>query len=308
MKRLLTFAALWLAVARPAAAYFEETAVGARGLALGSAATATVTDPTAYYWNPAALSELRRLEVIVDYAKPFGVQELNAGAGAVGGHWRGTGWAVGWHHLGITNVYAEDQFSVGAGRRLAEWSGGHSLAGGLTYKLGRASFQPFTEPGTGATVGYGAQAKGSLDAGLKWTTPWNVDFAWVGRDLIEPRYEFVAGTGGDLQVMRQELAAAFRWNRESTITLGWAQQDAGRSSLNAGIEIQFYNVFAIRSGVSNLSRIYESYGSPNELQYNGGFGVFHRGWFVDAAATTNRDLGASYRVTLRVPVGGNGGR
>lgn len=308
MKRALVVLASLAALAAPgpARAYFEETAVGARGLALGSSALASVSDASAYYWNPAALSELRRFELLVDYAKPFGLEDLNVGSGAVAGRAFGTGWAIAWHHLGITDAYGEDQFSLAAGRRLAEFRGGHVLAGGATYKLGRASFQEFRDPLTGATVGYGSQAKGSLDAGLKWSTPWNVDFAWVGRDLIEPRYEFVAGTGGDLQKLRQEVAAAFRWNRESTITLGWSQQDAGRTSLGAGIEISFYDVFAIRSGVSNLSRIVESYGSPTELQYNGGFGIYHRGWFVDAAATTNRDLGASYRLTLRVPVGGNG--
>lgn len=307
MKRALAVI-VGLLAATPVHAYFEETAVGARGLALGSSALASVSDASAYYWNPAALSEVRRTEVLVDYAKPFGLGDLNVGSGAVATTAFGTGWAVAWHHLGVTDVYSEDLFSLAAGRKLTEFGRGHVLAGGLTYKLGRAAFQPFRDPGTGGTVDYGSQAKGSLDAGLKWTTPWNVDFAWVGRDVIEPRYEFVAGTGGDLQVMRQEVAAAFRWNRESTITLGWSQLDAGRSSLGAGIEILFYDVFAIRSGVSNVSRIVESYGSPTELQYNGGFGIFHRGWFVDAAATTNRDLGASYRVTLRVPVGGNGAR
>lgn len=309
MKRLPLLCTLAIALAAsagPARAYFEETAAGARGLALGSAAIATVSDASAYYWNPAALSEVRRDQVLVDYAKPYGLTDLNAGSAAFATRRFGAGWAAAWHHLGVTDVYSEDLFCLAAGKRLVEFPGGHVLAGGLTYKLGRASFQPVTDTRTGTTIDYGSQMRGSLDAGFKWVTPWNVDFAWTGRDLIEPRYQFVPGTGGDLQVMRQEVAAAFRWNRESTVTLGWSQLDAGRSSLNAGIEILFFDVFAIRSGVSNLSRIYESYGSPTELLYNGGIGVFHRGWNVDAAATTNRDLGASYRVTLRVPVGDKG--
>jgi hypothetical protein len=130
-----------------------------------------------------------------------------------------------------------------------------------------------------------------------------VDFAGVMRDVLEPRYEVVAGTGGDLQQSRAELAAALHWNRESTITLGWSQQAAGAATFNAGIEILFFDVFAIRSGIANVSEVYKSYGSPNDLQYNGGFGVYHKGYFVDAAATTNHDLGASYRVTVRVPFG-----
>jgi hypothetical protein len=85
--------------------------------------------------------------------------------------------------------------------------------------------------------------------------------------------------------------------------VGWSQPDQGSATLNAGMEIRFFDVFAIRSGLQNLSRVYQAYGSPNELQYSGGFGVYHRGYHVDASAVTNHDLGASYRVTVRMPLG-----
>ena len=64
----------------------------------------------------------------------------------------------------------------------------------------------------------------------------------------------------------------------------------------------FFDVFAIRSGLKNISRVYEAQQSPNDLQFSGGLGVFHRGYYVDATAETSRDLGASYRVTLRFPL------
>jgi len=63
----------------PARAYFEETAIGARGIALGSSAVGVVTDASAYHWNPAALGQMVRPEVLVDYAKPYGVPDLNVG-------------------------------------------------------------------------------------------------------------------------------------------------------------------------------------------------------------------------------------
>ena len=53
-----------------------------------------------------------------------------------------------------------------------------------------------------------------------------------------------------------------------------------------------------------LARIVDTQGSPNELDFNGGFGVFHHGYHVDATATTDHDLGASYRITLRAPLPG----
>ena len=78
--------------------------------------------------------------------------------------------------------------------------------------------------------------------------------------------------------------------------------DQGRTSLSAGIEVTFFEVFAIRSSISNLARIYDALGSPNDLDFNGGIGVFHRGYHVDATATTDHDLGASYRISLRAPL------
>lgn len=292
----------------PAHAYFEEVQVGARGLALGSGAIATVTDGSAYYWNPAALSEVRRGEGAVDYAKPFGLGDVNAGAIVLSAPYAGAGWAVAWHHLGLTGAYSEDLLCAAVGRPLKHFGSGHVLSGGATFKFGRASFQPFNDPTSGASVDYGTVSRGSFDAGLRWTTPWSVDFAYVARDLLEPRYEFVPGSGGQLLSTRQELAAAFRWNAESTITLGWSQLDSRRTSLSAGIEVLFYDVFAIRSSIANLSQIYDSYASPNELQFNGGFGIYHKGYYVDATANTNRDLGASYRVSVRVPFQRGGAR
>jgi len=68
------------------------------------------------------------------------------------------------------------------------------------------------------------------------------------------------------------------------------------------MEVLFYDVFAIRSGLTNIATIYRATGSPHDFQYTGGFGVFHKGYYVDAVAFTNRDLGASYRVSLRFPL------
>ena len=294
--------------AQPAAAYLEETALGSRGVALGFSALASIRDVTAGYWNPAGLADLGSSQVFTDYCKPYGVPDLNEGALLVGTKRWGTGWALGWHRLGISNAYAEDVLSVSAGRRVRDFGRGHRLAGGATFKFERVGFQPFDvqdfwSTGQAGHVEYGGQSKGSLDAGLLWTTPWRVDMAWVGRDLLEPHFEFIEGSGGGTVPFRNEVAASLRWNKESTLTLGWSQVDRARTSVNVGFEILFYDVFAIRSGLTNLTPIVQSTGSPADFQYTGGFGVFHHGYFVDAAVYTNHDLGASYRVSVLVPLG-----
>ena len=297
----ITLAALAFMAPRPAAAYFEDVATGARGIAMGDASIALISDPSAYYWNPAALAESRRAELLIDYARPYAVPDLSASALAGSAHRFGTGWGLAWHHYGIANTYSEDQFCASAARSLIESRTGHRLSAGATFKLGRIAFQPFDVPS--GTIDLGSQSKGSMDAGIKWVTPWKIDVSGVLRDINQPRYRFVDGTGGDLQRARLQLGTAIRWNRESTITLGWSQDKFGAGSLGAGVELLFFDVFAVRSGISNISKIYQDYGRPTELGYNGGFGVFHNGYMLDAAAVASHDLGASYRVSLRVPVG-----
>jgi hypothetical protein len=301
--RAASLIALVLLSPDPSAAYFEETAVGARGIALGTAAIASAPDASAFYWNPAALARLEAPEVLIDYAKPYGVPDLNVGTAAVAFPFMKTGWAAAWHRLAIADVYSEDQFMLAAGRTVLT-RGAHHLEGGLTFKYGRLGFGDETDPVSGAPVDLPSLAKGSLDAGLLWATPWRMDVAWTGRDLVRPRYEFVDGSGGDMLDTRHLVATAIHWNPESTILLGWAQPEDGASTFSAGLEIEFFDVFAIRSGITNLSNVYRSRGSPNDMQFAGGFGVFHRGYHVDAAASTNHDLGASYQVTIRVPIGG----
>ena len=297
---LVALAATLLA-APPARAYFENVAVGARALALGPSGLAIADDATSYYWNPAALATLARGDVVADYAKPYGVPDLNEGALALAVPRFGVGWGLAWHRLALGSSYAEDQFCAAAGRRLFSRFG-QSLDGGLTFKFERISIPTYYDPDLGANLTLQPQAKGSLDAALRWRTPWGVDFSWVGRDLNQPRFQFVAGSGGQQQSARAELAAAIHWHPESTILAGWSQYPGGGSSVSAGLEIEFYKVFAIRSGLANLSRVYQAYGSPAELEYDAGFGVYHHGYYVDAAATTNRDLGASYRLTVRTPL------
>ena len=285
-----------------AQAYFEELAIGARQLALGFGSIASVNDPSAQYWNPAALTRLKRIEGNADYAKPYGLSDLNAGAVSLAGPAGPFAIGLGWHHLGLTDSYAEDVVTVAVAHRLPRVPAGHAVSAGLAAKYARVGFQPFADPLGGSPVNSGNQSRFAFDGSLLWETPWRVDFAWVGRDLNEPHYEFIAGSGGQQLIARQELGAAIRWNRESTITLGWSQLDQGRTSLSAGIEVTFFEVFAIRSSISNLARIYDALGSPNDLDFNGGIGVFHRGYHVDATATTDHDLGASYRISLRAPL------
>jgi hypothetical protein len=292
--------------APPAYGYFEETAVGARTIALGGSAAAMADDASAAYWNPAGLAYLGGAGLLFDTSRPYGIADLGTSAVIFAMPVGGMGIAAGWHHLGIADTYAEDQFTLAAGREL--WTReGHRIAAGTTFKFGRVSFQPFTDRASGDRVNFGSLSKGSLDLGAQWRSPERFSAVWVLRDVLQPDYEFVPGSGGGKVHARNEVSAIYRWNRESTVSLGWREIDgAGLTALDAGLEIWFYDVFAIRSGFRNLAVITDAFGSPNELSFTGGFGVREKRWEIDAVATTQRDLGASYRASLHVPL--NAGR
>ena len=284
--------------ASPAHAWFEQRLAGSRGFSMGASAAANVSDVSALYWNPAGLAWMTRSQLLLDYAQPYLSKELSENSAAVGTRWRDTGIAAGWHWLGIPDTYSELAASLSAGRVIRRTDGGHAVAGGATLQYLRAGFDAFTVSGTGQAVDYGAKSALNADLGVSWQTPWNMDFAWVGHDVFSPTLRFVDGAPGGRLGFRNEVAAAFRWNRESTVTAGLTLDPGGSTSLALGAEIWFYDVFAIRSGFTDVSKIVAANDSPDEFQYTGGFGVQHKGWQVDASAFTNHELGVSYRASL----------
>lgn len=309
MSRRLAALALALGLAgaaSPAHAWFEQRLAGSRGISMGVAAGASANDVSALFWNPAGLAWIAGHEVMLDYAQPYLSDELSENSAAFGTRWRGTGLATGWHWLGIPGSYGELAASLSAGRVVGRPGAGHELAAGVTFQYLRAAFDAFTVAGTGEAVDYGSRSAVTADLGFTWRTPWRTDFSWVGRDLLAPEISFVDGSPGGTLDRRHELAAAFRWNRESTVAAGVATRPGAGTSLSLGAEIWFYDVFAIRSGFTEVSKILSAGESPTEFQYTGGFGVKHRGWQVDAAAITNHDLGVSYRASLlkAFPIGG----
>jgi len=48
-----------------------EYEVGARATGVGNAYTALCSDPSAFYWNPAALTSLKKSQILIEYSAPF---------------------------------------------------------------------------------------------------------------------------------------------------------------------------------------------------------------------------------------------
>lgn len=296
---------------RPAGAYFEDVATGARAQGMGTAAAAMIEDVTAFYWNPAALDRIPHREAFASYGKPLGVSGLYTGAVAVGGRGPGRlrdlGVALAWHRFGVSDVYAEDLFQVSAGRTVKRFTSGHQLALGGSFKAGRVGVASYPDPLTGVPVEYGSQSGFSFDSAVLWRAPWRLDVSWVAYDWNSPEFGFIPG-GTDADVpTRHRVGAAYRWNPESTVGAAWTSAGhAEAARFDVGLEIWFYDVFAIRSGLTDLGGLPDPGTSAQRFQYAGGIGLRNERWRFDAAVATTRELGASYRFSLIVPFGAPG--
>jgi hypothetical protein len=297
--------AVSLLAATPAPAYFSNVEVGARPMGLAGAWTASAEDVTAYYWNPAALTRMNRTELFASFGRPYGLSDLNNYSVALGSGGNRVAMAVAWHRQAINDFYAEDLFNISFALGLIRSKSGHEISLGATAKAGRVAFLPFVDPDNPSQeIGYGTKTRFFGDAGITYRMPWKLDFGWVYRNINSPNYEFIEGTGGlDLE-SRNELALAFRWHQESTLFLGWKQRHAQvGSELALGIEIWFYDVFAVRSALSGVGKIGEPNASPIDFDFTGGFGIKHKNWLIDGAVITNQDLGASFQLSLIIPIG-----
>ena len=95
-----------------------------------------------------------------------------------------------------------------------------------------------------------------------------------GYDWPSPDYGFfVEGTPTEVRT-RHRLGAAYHWNQESTVCAAWTSPGTtGPSRFDLGLEIWFYDVFAIRSGLTDLARLPDPGTSAQRFQYAGGIGL-----------------------------------
>lgn len=309
LRPLIVMLAAALSASPPAAhAYFEDVDTGARAQGMGTAGAAMIEDASAYYWNAAGLDRLSRREVLAAYGRPLGVGGLFTGTVAVAGPGPGPlsqlGVALAWHRYGIQDAYSEDLWYVSAGRTVKRFASGHELAVGGSAKVGRIGVSPFADPETGAPVDYGSRTALSVDTSLLWRAPWKVDVGWVASDWNSPEFGFIEGGSGNDVRGRHRVSAVYRWNPESTVGLAWTSPGGvGGSRLDVGLEIWFYDVFAIRSGLTDIGGIPDPGTSAQRFQYAGGVGLRNAQWRLDAAVQTTRELGTSYRFSLIVPFG-----
>jgi hypothetical protein len=90
---------------------FLKIGIGARPLAMGGAFTALADDPSAIYWNPAGLSQLRRIQLAATHAQMSLERQLNFVGGILPvGNTQTIG--LGWIGFGIDGIEARTTNSL----------------------------------------------------------------------------------------------------------------------------------------------------------------------------------------------------
>lgn len=291
MKRALLAVLAIAAVAAPSRGYFDRLEVGSRALAMGKAFHALADDPSAVYWNPAGFAWQRKSAVLLAHYRPYVVEDLSVNFAAVTLPLPprfGTA-GVGWHHTGLKNVVGEDLFYLSAARKASLPAVG-DVGFGVTGKIFRVGYKSFTERETLENVDYGSQTRFAVDIGAIVQPTDLVRIGAILRNVGEPEFDFVAGSGGTRMEAEVEGSVTYQWNPAALVSAGVARDRRGDYRPTAGSEVIFYDVFALRSGIF-------------DYEFWGGFGIVTNEILFDAGFNTHKDLGVSYMASVTVPLG-----
>jgi hypothetical protein len=277
-----------LVVPGAARAWFESSEVGPRALSLGGAFVSVADDPSAIYWNPAGLVQLRRHEVLLSGDRTADLPELENGFAAAAFHAAPLVIGIGWQHASLDGAATEDLWSLSVAATPVRRSLGAFLAGGASLKLGRIGIDA---GGLGPMPGLAASDFGiAADVGLLVAPIPNVSLGVTLRNLGEPRFDLFEG-GSSTRLEREvEWGVSLRWRRDGWLHFGRVRHPGGSASTRAGVELRVAGPLGVRLGVGSDA-------------VSGGVDVRVGRWTLDTAYRAHESLGTTYRVGLRLAFG-----
>ncbi len=307
---------------------FLKIPVGARSAALGNAVSASVNDPSAMRWNPAALTGFDQPEVMLDHAEwlhslrhsYLGIVVPINGNSGIGINVTaltmdemeettfespdGTGRMFGAYSYAVGISYAIrllPNFSLGANVKFVNETIWNSSASGMAFDIGTTYVTPFDGIVFGVSVtNFGQKFRMQGDDLL---IPADVDRSSSGNNSEVPSY---------LQTDRFDLPLALRaglmWNALDSEQLRLTLMVDGHSpsdnfqNLNVGAEVAFLNeLILFRGGIPEIGlpdedRMYNfalgaglNYAFAGNLAFNFGY-----------AYQQHRHLGGTNRVSVSV--------
>ena len=277
-----------LAAAEPSRAWFESAEAGARALGFAGAFVSMADDPTAVYWNPAGLVQLRRNEALVSFDHSADLTELQNGFAAAALHLPAAVLGAGWQHSGVTDASTEDIWSLAVATAPVRRSLGAFLACGATLKVARVGIDASS---LGTVPALAASKTGlATDLGVLVAPIPNVMVGATLRNIGEPSFDLLEG-GASTRLAREfEWGASLRWRRDCWLHLARLRHPGGSTSTRVGAELRFGSALGLRTGFASGV-------------VAGGVDVRFGRWTLDTAYRAHEALGASYRVALRCGFG-----
>ncbi|HDQ44996.1 MAG TPA: PorV/PorQ family protein [bacterium] len=297
---------------------FMAVGVGARALALGGAFTAVADDISAGYWNPAGLSRLSHVQVMMMHAERFG-GIVNWDFMGVGLPLRGeSAVALGLYRLGIDGIPLTrlrdpkremgDIYFDESGRRLQnvpyayKYTSPNDLALvgsyssklddkiriGLNARLIRRSADVYEAWGMGFDAGILVHLENRWQVGAMIRDATGTLLAWNGgrKEWILPRlqvgvgYPFQARSFSFLPIL--DVAIHFDNTVQTTFKMGRVSME-----IMGGLEICYQNRIALRFG-------------SNRGALTAGTGFRIAFFSVDYGFQTHSELGLTHRVSLTI--------
>jgi hypothetical protein len=247
---------------------FLKIGIGARSAALGEACVANLHDINSVFWNPAALTQIKGIEVSFNYARWIG--DLNIMAAAVGYNIDGIG-AFAINYTGLD--YGEiDEALVQSATGSVDTRTGQTFGGG-DLALGISFARKFLDNlSIGINVKYlreelfeYSSSMWAFDVGSYYDTGWKgirlamnaQNFASQAR-FLETREEFEQsydipllfriGWSIDLLGEKNLFLGGNPESHKLTLNMDALHSNDFAERLHIGIEYWLFNIFAIRSG------------------------------------------------------------
>jgi len=268
---------------------FLHMGVGARAYAMGQAYTALANDPTAIYWNPAALANQNPFQVYFMHSVLFFDTNFDYLAGTVPTRELGS-FGAGLLFLNSGEFDQRNElnqelgsFSITDLAFFLSWSKEifRGLSGGINYKLVNQRMLNYSGIGHGFDVGFKTRLFNRLDTGLMFL------------NLLSPKVKLAYDSQS--YPMQVKFGVAMKFLEDKLVLSSDIAKIMGWEStyLNIGAEYTFMEKLALRAGFYN-----------GRLTLGAGFSLSKGG--IDYSHKSVSDFGSNHSFAVKYEFGGFG--
>ncbi len=278
MKRLLLLLGVLALASSTQAELFSQIVLDGRSEALGGNATGIETDAASSLANPARLPYLQGAGAHFLLHDWYG-SGVRSSTAAWLQPYRSGGLSVAWHRYGLSDLWVEDEISLGAG-----WSIkflGRNLGIGMRFRG-----LILDVPGYDGSDLIDSMRGFTFDASVLLPYSRNLSFAILAKSLAASEIEMLDG-GESWGMARSEsrLAATYLWRSNLALLFEYRSIPGREAELIFGSELRFFDAFHIRGGTTGRYA-------------TAGFGLRAARWNMDFAFQSRGRLGNTLTFSL----------